>query len=440
MNVNTTITENDYFSFNYVCTDCEKNFEITPHLMVCPNCSTKKNPKEPLRGVLEVALKKKNNLDRFGQLVGLPVDPREFLPVEKNFFPPIPVGKTRMWEVPGLRKRYNHPHLFITDDSSNPSASFKDRASFLVAALAKKFDISNIVVASTGNAASSMAAIGAAAGIQITIFLPQSAPPAKIVQSLQYGATVIPVDGNYDLAYDLSLEYTKEYNKEHNNEFIQNRGGRALSRNTGFNPLTIEGKKSVSLEIFNDLGHHVPDYVFVPTGDGVILAGVYKGFRDLYTLGLTDKIPVIYAVQAEGSNAIHRAFIRKHEPLTEQLSEPLFDYQPSSTIADSISVDIPRNGYHAIKNLRQFGGRTVVVSDSEILRAQHQLSANAGLFVEPAAAAAFAGFLAATSCKELESDARIVILVTGHGLKDTVSALKGVNPPRKAIKNIRELF
>ncbi|MBF0314590.1 MAG: threonine synthase [Oligoflexia bacterium] len=379
--------------------------------MVCPSCTLQQEKNQPLRGILEVLLTptagSSTTLDKLDNN-----DLLNFLPVEKSFFPAIPVGNTPLWKPTNLRNRLGLKNLFIKDDTCNPTASFKDRASFLVAAFATKHQLKNIVLASTGNAASSMAGIGAAAGIKVTIFLPKTAPIAKIVQSLQYGANVITVDGNYDNAYDLSLEYSST------------RGG--FSRNTAYNPLTIEGKKSVSLEIARDL-QSAPDYVYVPTGDGVILAGVYKGFRDLYDLKLISKVPTIIAVQSEGSDAIHRAFKSGH-----------FTEKASSTVADSICVDIPRNGFHAVKNLKKYGGQTIAVSDNDILSAQRELSSSTGLFTEPAAATAFAGLLAHKD--QISKDAKVVVLVTGHGLKDTASALKIVSPPARAIKNLEELL
>ena len=164
----------------------------------------------------------------------------------------------------------------MKDDGVNPTGSLKDRASFLVSAFAAKFGMREIVLASTGNAGSSMAGVGAAAGQQVTLFLPKAAPKAKLIQALQYGAKVFRVDGTYDDAYELSLAYTAKF------------GG--LSRNTAYNPMTIEGKKTVSLEVFRQLGQ-IPDHLFVSVGDGCILSGVYKGFRDLRQLGMTIACP-----------------------------------------------------------------------------------------------------------------------------------------------------
>jgi threonine synthase len=321
------------------------------------------------------------------------------------------VGGTPLWAPRRLRRELEFPGLYIKDDGLNPTGSLKDRASFLVSAFAAKFGIGEIVLASTGNAGSSMAGVGAAAGQRVTLFLPKAAPEAKLIQALQYGARVFRVDGSYDDAYDFSLAYTARF------------GG--LSRNTAYNPMTIEGKKTVSLEIFRQL-RRVPDCVFVAVGDGCILAGVYKGFRDLCRLGLADRIPTVYAVQAEGSAALARAF-----------ETGAFRREATSTVADSIAVDVPRNGFHALRQLRAHGGQVVRVSDERILAAQARLSRSAGLFAEPAAAAAFAGFLEARP--RLPEGAVAVVLATGNGLKDTAAAGRSVEIPEKVITCLDEV-
>jgi threonine synthase len=350
----------------------------------------------PLEGVLEA------------EWEGDP-DPRAVpLPVEKEWFPPIPVGNTPLWSPLRLRKEFNAPKLWIKDDTCNPSGSFKDRASFLVAAFASEHGAKEIVLASTGNAASSMAAVGAAAGLHVKVFLPATAPVAKRIQVLQYGAELVAVNGTYDQAFELSLEYS-------------NRTG-SLSRNTAYNPLTIEGKKTVSFEIVDDLikaEAGAPDHVFVPVGDGVILAGAYRGFENLLRLGRIKKMPTIWACQAKGSSAIARAFVSSRSG-----SEAFGDPVQANTLADSISVDVPRNGLHALAKLKKYGGKTVVVSDTEILAAQKKLASASGLFAEPSSSAAFAGWL-----KERESvpaEETCVLLITGTGLKDVKSAALGL--------------
>jgi threonine synthase len=248
---------------------------------------------------------------------------------------------------------------------------------------------------------------------------------AKRVQVLQYGAALNQVDGTYDLAFDESLAYSE-------------RTG-TLSRNTAYNPLTIEGKKTVSFEIAKQLGlvegrgatsleggpWAAPDEVFVPTGDGVIIAGVYKGFEDLQRLGRISRMPRIWACQAEGSSAIARALATAASGGSTYGGEGYFGAPvASSTVADSISVDVPRNGAHALGKLRKHGGRAVTVSDIEILAAQRHLASKAGLFAEPSSSAALAGFLKVRG--EIAPNARIVLLITGSGLKDVKSAMKGL--------------
>ena len=375
--------------------------------MLCPECSSTHKSGQPLNGVLEVELS--------GTLESN--DPLEFLPVEGQYFPAIPVGNTPLWQPENLQKKYGFPELYLKDDGVNPTGSLKDRASFLVAAFARKHGIREVVVASTGNAGSSMAGVGAAAGLKVRLFLPKTAPPAKMIQALQYGADLVLADKNYDQAFSLSLEYSNT------------RGG--MNRNTAYNPMTIEGKKTVSIEIFKQL-KKAPDHVFVSVGDGVIMSGVYKGFRDLLQLGRIDKIPVVHAVQASGSDAICRAM--ESGDFDGQAESPV---RAAKTVADSISVDTPSNGHLALKNLKAFGGHCFRVTDEEILSAQKELSSTCGLFSEPAAATAYAGFLKQKAA--LDSNETCVVLLTGNGLKDINSATAKIVVPEKSINSLDEL-
>ena len=375
--------------------------------MLCPECSSTHKSGQPLNGVLEVELS--------GTLESN--DPLEFLPVEGQYFPAIPVGNTPLWQPEKLQKIYGFPELYLKDDGVNPTGSLKDRASFLVAAFARKHGIREVVVASTGNAGSSMAGVGAAAGLKVKLFLPKTAPQAKMIQALQYGADLVLADKNYDQAFSLSLEYSKR------------RGG--MNRNTAYNPMTIEGKKTVSIEIYKQL-KKAPDHVFVSVGDGGIMSGVYKGFRDLLQLGRIDKIPVVHAVQASGSDAICRAM--ESGDFDGQAEIPV---RAAKTVADSISVDTPSNGHLALKNLKAFGGHCFTVTDEEILCAQKELSSTCGLFSEPAAATAYAGFLKQKAA--LDSNETCVVLLTGNGLKDINSATAKIVVPEKSINSLDEL-
>jgi len=377
-------------NWKYRCPTCGAAYDIEPGRYLCDPCSKANAPASPLEGVLECVA------DSTPKAGSLP------LPVEARWFPPIPVGDTPLWAPDRLREHLGLQGLFLKDDAREPSGSFKDRASFLVAAFARRHGIREIALASTGNAASSMACVGAAAGIRVRVFVPKSAPIAKRIQVLQYGADLVEIDGNYDLAFDRSIAYSAETG--------------VLSRNTAYNPLTIEGKKTVSFEIARALaaldGRRV-DHVFVPTGDGVIIAGVYRGFEDLLAMGEIEAMPTIWAAQAEGSSAIARA-----------LATGSFAPVPSRTIADSIAVDAPRNGPYALAKLRKYGGKAVVVGDEEILEAQRLASSRAGFFAEPSSATALAGLIKARA--SIGPRETLVVLLTGSGLKDIRNAAKAV--------------
>ena len=190
--------------------------------------------------------------------------------------------------------------------------------------------------------------------------------------------------------------------------------------------MTMEGKKTVSLEIFKQLGGECPDRVVVSTGDGCILGGVYKGFKDLLQYGLIKKNAENHIGQAEGSSALYRAW-----------KTGKFEALPSTTIADSISVDVPRNGYTALRYLKEYDGDVITVTDEQIIEAQAHLSSRSGLFTEPAGAAAWAGLRKMHDT--INSNETVVVLATGSGLKDTATALKGVGMPENSISEIKDI-
>jgi len=376
-------------------------------MYVCPVCALMQQPKQPCRGVLRIMLsydKQAAILDRYS------FHPYDLLPVDRNFCPNFPVGQTPLIAPDLIRKELGFSQLYVKDEGRNPTGSLKDRASFLVAAMAHEFAEKKIIVASTGNAASSTAGIAAASGLESIVFMPAHTPPAKIAQSLILGARVILVHGDYDDAYELSLRYTEKH------------GG--MNRNTAHNPFTIEGKKTVSLEMFIQLEQQTPDMVFIPVGDGVILSGVYKGFFDLFQFDWIEKIPQLVAVQAEGSAAIVNGLTTGNiEPLTE-----------AHTIADSIAVTAARNGILALKDIKSANGFGITVSDAEILAAQKYLGHKAGIFVEPAAACAFAGFLKAKD--KIDPQLKVVVLLTGNGLKDIPTVLNHLTIPEPVAPDV----
>jgi len=314
--------------------------------------------------------------------------------------------------------------MWFKDDGRNPTASFKDRASAVVVARAKEIGAKTVVTASTGNAGAALAGMAAAAGVPAVILAPSTAPEAKVAQLLIYGAQVILVDGNYDQAFDLSLEAAKEFDW--------------YCRNTGYNPFTTEGKKTAAFEICEQLSPsdadrwEAPEAVFVSVGDGNIITGLHKGFKDLFELGWIDHIPRLYGIQSTGSAAVTLAFDAGTE-----------DIQPvqSDTMADSISVDMPRDGLRALRAARETGGAMIAVEDGVILEAIRTLGREA-IFAEPAGATAYAGLEAAVGSGLVASDERIVVVITGSGLKDVPAAMRAageatvIEPTLKALRNV----
>ncbi len=327
------------------------------------------------------------------------------LPVASRLDGP-PVGMTPLVAAQRLGRRMGIGTLLVKDDGRNPSASLKDRASAVVLAHAREQGRDLVVGASTGNAAAATAVLAAAAGIKVRIFVPKSAPRAKIAQLLTFGAEVLAVDGTYDDAFDLSLAATRKFGW--------------YNRNTGFNPFTREGKKTVAFEICEQLGMRAPDAVVVPVGDGNIISGVWKGFVEFAELGFVDSRPKLVAVQAEGSAAIARALEGDGEIRSVS----------GATVADSISVSMPRDGDAALRAVRESGGFAVTVSDAEILAAIPELARGAGVFAEPAAAAGYAGLKKAAAAGLLTGARVVVLLVTGNGLKDVAAAMRTAGEPR----------
>jgi threonine synthase len=235
------------------------------------------------------------------------------------------------------------------------------------------------------------------------IFVPASAPEAKIAQLLTYGAKVLLVQGNYDMAFDLAVQAAERYGW--------------YNRNTGMNPYTLEGKKTVAYEIAEQSGWHMPDAVVVSVGDGNIISGVHKGFCDLLNLGWIDRMPRIIGVQAEGSDACYRSWKTGSDPATMQ---PI----NSQTVADSIAADLPRDRVKAVRAVRETKGAFVRVSDEAILEGIPMLARLSGVFAEPAAASVYAGVRTALAEGSIQPDDRVVLIVTGNGLKDIKSAMR----------------
>ncbi len=345
----------------------------------------------------------------------------DLLPLEKAAAsaPPLQVGWTPLYPTKRLGEPLGLTHLYIKDDGRNPTASFKDRASAVVVAKARELGVEMITTASSGNAGAALAGLAAAAHMPAVIFVPQTAPQAKVAQLLMFGARVLLVKGTYDQAFDLCLEASKEFGW--------------YCRNTAYNPYTVEGKKTASLEICEQLTSvevtgrsplqwNAPDRIFVSVGDGNIISGLWKGLRDLVALGWIDKMPKLMGVQAEGSAACYNAWRAGTDRVT-----PI----DAHTIADSISVGVPRDGTRAVRAVRETGGAYLTVTDDEILQAMRDLARDAAVFAEPAGATAFAGVTKAARAGMVKSDETVVAVITGNGLKDIASAMKAAGEASK---------
>jgi threonine synthase len=325
------------------------------------------------------------------------------------------VGWTPLYPAPRLAEALGRDEVWVKDDSRQPTASLKDRASAVAVAKTRELDYEIVTTASTGNAAAALAGLCAAVDQPNVIFVPRTAPEAKVAQLLAYGARVLLVDGTYDQAFELCLEAARAFGW--------------YNRNTAYNPFMSEGKKTVALEICEQLSWQPPDVITVPVGDGCIIGGVHKGLRDLVALGWIDRMPRIIGVQAAGSSPLVDAWERGLEGWEMEPVE-------AHSVADSIVAGLPRDRNKALRAARETGGGYVRVSDEEILAAIPALARGCGVFAEPAAAAAYAGLIKAMEEDLVTPDERVVVLATGSGLKDVASVMKAVEtkppvvPPR----------
>jgi len=385
------------------CPICNRSYAPDAVQYTCPSCG-------PV-GTLEVlydypALKTQLDRDVLRNQGQWMWRYKSLLPIGSDaVVPPLRVGMTPLYDASRLAENLGLQRAWIKDDGQNPTGSLKDRASALIVARGMEQRITTVSTASTGNAAAALSGIGASVGMNIIIFVPAAAPEAKIAQLLVYGATVLLVEDTYDVAFDLC------------SEMCEREGW--YCRNTAMNPYTTEGKKTVSYEIAEQLNWDVPDVVVVSVGDGNIIAGVYKGFYDLYQLGWIQRIPRLIGVQAEGSAALYQAW-------KDNISA--VDMQPidANTIADSISAGLPRDRAKALRAVRETNGAYISVPDSEIVAAIPKLAQLTGVFAEPAAAAVYAGTQHAIQSKLISADETVLLLLTGNGLKDIKRAQQSV--------------
>ena len=331
---------------------------------------------------------------------------RELLPVEEDTpNTPLRVGWSPLYEEPRLAEQLGLKRLWVKDDGQNPTASLKDRASAMAVAKAREAGAKVIACSSTGNAASSLAGNAAAAGLKTYIFVPSRAPKGKVAQLMTFGATVISVQGSYEETFELSKQAIDRWGW--------------YNRNAAINPYLSEGKKTVALEIMEQLSWQVPDYIAISVGDGCTIAGLWKGLKDLYAIGFIDRLPRLISAQAEGCCPINRA-IAENKPW-----EPMEE----NTLADSIAVGVPRNADKALTAIRESDGIVVNVSDQAIMAAPQLLGRTCGVFGEPAGVTGAAGVKKLCEQGVIGKDDTVVSVVTGNGLKDVANAIKSAGEP-----------
>jgi threonine synthase len=331
---------------------------------------------------------------------------RELLPIGADAaVPALAVGWTPLTAAAPLARHLGVRTLLLKDDGRNATGSLKDRASSVGVVRAREKRRQIIACASTGNAASSCAGMAASMGMRSVIFVPERAPEPKVTQLLIFGATVFRVRGSYEQAFQLCQQACERWGW--------------YNRNSGINPYLVEGKKTVGLEIGEQLGWQPPDWVAVSVGDGCTIAGVWKAFREMKRLGLTERTPRMLGVQAEGAAPITTAF---------RTGEAMRPMEPR-TIADSIAVGVPRNWKKAVVAVAESGGTMINVSDEEILEAMRYTGRLTGIFAEPAAATAIAGLRRAVAEGLVGRRAGVVAVITGNGLKDVQSARSAVAQP-----------
>ena len=386
------------FVTGFTCLVCGTSYPYG-NVFTCPRCG--------IQGILDVQYDEDSaNANLKKEILHRPFDHwryRELLPVSSDLhFPHLHIGWTPVYDIPRLAHAVGIRKLFLKDDGRNPTNSFKDRASSVGVLKAMEFGFDTIACASTGNAASSLAGLSAAAGLRNYIFVPQRVPEPKVTQLLIFGATVLKVNGTYEKAFDLCRSACEQFGW--------------YNRNSGTNPFLVEGKKTAGLEIGEQFGKNIPDWVIVSVGDGCTIGGIGKGLEEMKRLGFIDRIPRLLGVQADGARPIVDAFVSGK------------DLVPSDThtIADSIAVGTPRNWRRAIRQIRASHGDMITVSDEEILEAMRLTGRLGGVFGEPAGVAGVAGLKKAVAQKIVKSNETAVVVITGNGLKDIQSARQAV--------------
>jgi threonine synthase len=375
--------------------------------LVCPKCDHESGSRTVFqcptcRSILEVQIKidhlTRTDFDRMrGSRDSSIWRWFEFFPLaDRSSIVSLGEGNTPLLHAAWLGSKLGIPNLYLKNDTVLPTGSLKDRSNSVGLSVAKELGFTTATVMSTGNAAASVAAYSAAAGIKSVVMVPKGTAPSKIIQARAYGATVVVIDGDFD------NEVAKLY--------------KAAVKEFGWydclssNPYRDEGKKSYAYEMVDQLEGRMPDWVIHPTAGGTGIYAMWKGYREWLSLGWLERAPKLVAAQSEAAAPIVAAFERG-----------LIDVEPvvaRGTVAESIQVGNPVSlGWRALAALRESGGTAAAVSDIEILEAQAYVGNLAGIFAEPAAATSVAVAKKLRAADIIGADDLVVCNLTGHGLK-----------------------
>lgn len=396
-------------NYSLKCISCGAIYEPTSSRYTCDLCGDLYGTLEVIYNYEEIKIEKnfnpKGNIFQFEAL----------LPATSHTEVDHSIGGTPLYKFEGL---LGFDELMIKFDGISFSGSYKDRASIIAVNKALEWGVDTIYCASTGNAASSLALTAAGTTLKTIIFVPSTIPKGKLAQLLVAGAEVIPINANYDEVFDVSLEIGRNKNW--------------YCRHSAINPYLLEGKKTGAFEILVQNNYKVPDYCFVGVGDGTVISGLCKGFKEFYELGLVDRVPKVIGVQAETAATIKHVFDngKPYTPIVEK----------TSTVADSISVGNPRDVIKACKYVESTGGYFISVNDDEIISAIKEMSRLTGIFSEPAGAAPYAGVKNMMNNGQLKKNDSVCIVVTGNGLKDTDAVRSSLEVKMYEVDEVKAIF
>jgi threonine synthase len=342
---------------------------------------------------------------------------RELLPVANDPTVGTQTGFTPLVKADRLAKKLGIRELWIKNDAVNfPTLSFKDRVVSVALSRSRELGFETVACASTGNLANAVSAQAASAGLKAYVFIPTDLEQSKILNSLIYGANVIGIKGHYDEVNRLCAEIAGKF-------------GWAFV-NVNMRPYYAEGSKSMAYEIVEQLGWRTPQHTVIPMASGSLLTKIHKGYQELAKVGLIEETePKIYGAQATGCSPISTA---------QKAGLDFFKPVKPDTIAKSLAIGTPADGFYALRVMRDTGGAAEDVTDDEIREAIQLLAETEGIFTETAGGVTLGVAKKLIASGKIPSEDSVVVCVTGNGLKTLDAVEKSVGKPREIKPSLRE--